>query len=128
MIRFLPAYTLFIPLTKENNNKDEEEDSGNGNKRKRSGFFVSQLSFLVICIFLVSIVEEEQLRRDPLNFNVFNITLEVISAYGNVGFTTGYSCKRRLDASDGVCKDASYGFVGRWSPTGKIILILVMLY
>ncbi|XP_013620203.1 PREDICTED: sodium transporter HKT1-like isoform X2 [Brassica oleracea var. oleracea] len=125
---FLPAYTLFIPLTKENNNKDEEEDSGNGNKRKRSGFFVSQLSFLVICIFLVSIVEEEQLRRDPLNFNVFNITLEVISAYGNVGFTTGYSCKRRLDASDGVCKDASYGFVGRWSPTGKIILILVMLY
>ncbi|RID75449.1 hypothetical protein BRARA_B02495 [Brassica rapa] len=125
---FLPPYTLFMPLTEENNNKDEEDDSGNGNKRKRSGFFVSQLSFLVICIFLISIVEEEQLRRDPLNFNVLNITLEVISAYGNVGFTTGYSCKRRLDASDGVCKDASYGFVGRWSPTGKIILILVMLY
>lgn len=78
MIRYLPPYTLFMPLSEENDKKDEVEDSGNGKKRKRSGFFVSQLSFLVICIFLISITEVEKLRRDPLNFNVLNITLEVI--------------------------------------------------
>lgn len=50
------------------------------------------------------------------------------SAYGNVGFTTGYSCKRRLDVSDVGCKDAGYGFAGRWSPIGKFILIIVMFY
>nr|AAC62807.1 similar to potassium transport proteins [Arabidopsis thaliana] len=98
------------------------------------GLIVSQLSFLTICIFLISITERQNLQRDPINFNVLNITLEVIryfcngSAYGNVGFTTGYSCERRVDISDGGCKDASYGFAGRWSPMGKFVLIIVMFY
>ncbi|XP_010424497.1 PREDICTED: sodium transporter HKT1-like, partial [Camelina sativa] len=117
LMMYLPPYTLFMPLT------EEKERS-----KKKSGLFVSQLSFLVMCIFLISITEREKLQRDPLNFNVLNITLEVISAYGNVGFTTGYSCKRRLDINDGGCIDASYGFVGRWSPTGKVILVIVMFY
>ncbi|ESQ38530.1 hypothetical protein EUTSA_v10028595mg [Eutrema salsugineum] len=127
LMMYLPPYTLFMPFTEETNEKGED-DSENGKKRKKSGLFVSQLSFLVVCIVLISISEREKLRRDPLNFNVLNITLEVISAYGNVGFTTGYSCKRRLNVSDGGCEDASYGFVGRWSPAGKVILILVMFY
>ncbi|EOA20452.1 hypothetical protein CARUB_v10000766mg [Capsella rubella] len=129
VMMYLPPYTLLMPLTEQKTiKKEEDDDSGNRKNVMKSGLFMSQLSFLTICIFLISITERQKLRRDPLNFNVFNITLEVISAYGNVGFTTGYSCERRLNVSDGGCEDASYGFAGRWSPTGKFVLILVMFY
>nr|AAF68393.1 sodium transporter [Arabidopsis thaliana] len=130
LMMYLPPYTLFMPLTEQKTIEKEggDDDSENGKKVKKSGLIVSQLSFLTICIFLISITERQNLQRDPINFNVLNITLEVISAYGNVGFTTGYSCERRLDISDGGCKDASYGFAGRWSPMGKFVLIIVMFY
>ncbi|CAH2070890.1 unnamed protein product, partial [Thlaspi arvense] len=127
LMMYLPPYTLFMPLTQEKS-KQEGEDVTRNVKKKKSGLFVSQLSFLVICIFLITITERQKLQRDPFNFDVLNITLEVISAYGNVGFTTGYSCNQRLNVSDGGCEDASYGFVGRWSPGGKVILIIVMFY
>ncbi|KAF8105929.1 hypothetical protein N665_0151s0022 [Sinapis alba] len=129
LMMYLPPYTLFMPFTVKKKNKQEEEnDSGYEKGGKKSGLFVSQLTFLVICIFLISITERQKLRRDPLNFNVLNITLEVVSAYGNVGFTTAYSCERRLNVIDGGCEDAGYGFAGRWSSSGKLILIIVMFY
>ncbi|ESQ38532.1 hypothetical protein EUTSA_v10028594mg [Eutrema salsugineum] len=128
LMMYLPPYTLFMPLTEEKTKREGEDHCGNEKKGKKSGFFVSQLSFLAICVFFISITESQNLRRDPLNFNVLNITLEVISAFGNVGFTTGYSCERRLDISNGGCKNEGYGFAGRWSPTGKFVLIIVMFY
>lgn len=68
-----------MPFTiKKKNKKEEENDSGYEKGGKKSGLLVSQLSFLVICIFLISITERQKLRRDPLNFNVLNITLEVV--------------------------------------------------
>uniref|UniRef100_A0A0E0KUX8 HKT11 transporter n=1 Tax=Oryza punctata TaxID=4537 RepID=A0A0E0KUX8_ORYPU len=46
-------------------------------------------------------------------------------AFGNVGYSLGYSCQKLLKP-DGTCKDVSYGFVGRWTDKGKLIVILVM--
>ena len=77
--RYLPPYTLFMPLTTIKKYKEEVEDhTGNEEKRKKTGFFVSQLSFLAISVFFISITESQNLRRDPLNSNILNITLEVI--------------------------------------------------
>jgi hypothetical protein len=44
-----------------------------------------------------------------------------------VGFSVGYSCKRQL-IHDVHCKDVSYGFAGKWSDKGKVILIIVMVF
>ncbi|EOA22565.1 hypothetical protein CARUB_v10003226mg [Capsella rubella] len=132
VMMYLPSYTLLMPLATEQKTikkeGDDEDDSENRKNVTYHRLFVSQLSFLTICIFLISITERQKLQRDPLNFNVLNITLEVISAFGNVGFSTGYSCERRLNISDGGCEDASYGFAGRWSPNAKFVLIIVMFY
>lgn len=49
------------------------------------------------------------------------------SAYGNVGFTTGYSCDRMINRYT-TCKNKTYGFVGKWSDEGKLILIIVMFF
>ncbi|THU64598.1 hypothetical protein C4D60_Mb01t28150 [Musa balbisiana] len=48
-------------------------------------------------------------------------------AFGTVGFTTGYSCKRQVKANV-HCQDVSTGFSAKWSSKGKLVLIVVMLF
>ncbi|KAI3439260.1 uncharacterized protein J3R85_004987 [Psidium guajava] len=130
MMMYLPPYTCFAP---EKYHQKVVLGRPPGNAiHHQSGilegcFTLSQISYLVICVVGICITERQAMADDPLNFSALNIAVEVISAYGNVGFSTGYSCKRRLEAG-GYCKDASYGFVGRWSKTGKLIIILVMFF
>ncbi|XP_057492031.1 cation transporter HKT1;3-like [Actinidia eriantha] len=122
VMMYLPPYTSFLPI----------KDDGKERKKKSGGQIVenlifSQLSYLAIFIILVCITERKKMKEDPLNFNVLNIVVEVISAYGNVGFSMGYSCARQLNP-DGNCQDKWFGFSGKWSDHGKIILILVMFF
>ncbi|KAI3845784.1 hypothetical protein MKW98_016543 [Papaver atlanticum] len=129
VMMYLPPYTSFLPLISDEQSMTGSCDRKRKQKRQRiiDNLLFSQLSYLVIFISIICIIERKKLKDDPLNYNVFNITLEVISAYGNVGFTTGYSCKRQLNPND-QCKDMMYGFVGRWSNGGQIMLIMVMVF
>ncbi|XP_062015737.1 sodium transporter HKT1-like [Rosa rugosa] len=127
---YLPPYTTFGPAINggcQQGDTSEKEDIRNPRKTLVESSIFSQVSYLTIFVILICITERQKMKEDPLNFNVLNVVVEVISAYGNVGFSTGYSCKRRLN-SEGDCKDACYGLVGRFSTEGKFILILVMFF
>ncbi|XP_073004503.1 probable cation transporter HKT1;4 [Typha latifolia] len=126
LMMYLPPYTTFMPFEEEKSSPRDHSVGKRGISLMRSAL-LSQLSYLAIFVILICITEKDKLREDSLNFSVFNIIIEVVSAYGNVGFSTGYSCSRQLN-QDKFCRDAWYGFAGRWSSKGKIILIFVMFF
>ncbi|KAI4346509.1 hypothetical protein L6164_007399 [Bauhinia variegata] len=72
VMMYLPPYTKFLPA------RDQENDTNKGKRSLVECLLFSQLSYLVIFIIVICITESKSLREDPLNFNVFNITLEVI--------------------------------------------------
>ncbi|XP_049413965.1 sodium transporter HKT1-like [Solanum stenotomum] len=128
VMMYLPPYTSFIPVKGvEENTEEYVFDEKQGRGKVVENFILSQLCYLSLFIILICITERKKIKDDPLNFNVFNITLEVVSAYGNVGFTTGYSCDRMING-DQTCKNKWYGFVGNWSDEGKIIIIILMFF
>ncbi|KAL5699439.1 hypothetical protein ACHQM5_030344 [Ranunculus cassubicifolius] len=128
VMMYLPPHTYFSPI------KDHEQYEGSCEKKNKptrhylvENILFSPLCYLVIFVILVCITERKKIKDDPLNFSLLNIVIEVVSAYGNVGFSTGYSCKRQINP-DSHCKDSWIGFSGRWSNKGKMILILVMFF
>ncbi|XP_050259683.1 sodium transporter HKT1-like [Quercus robur] len=129
VMMYLPPFTTFIPPNVHVHEEFPENGKQSQNRKKTfmECLIFSQLSYLAFFIILICITERQKMEEDPLNFNVLNVTIEVISAYGNVGFTTGYSCKRQLKPNS-LCVDTWYGFVGRWSTKGKFILIIVMFF
>ncbi|CAO2815732.1 unnamed protein product [Amaranthus hypochondriacus] len=129
IMMYLPPCFSYLPIGYQQKEKTDDNDKTKleGKKNIIKNMVFSQLSYLSIFVIVICITERKSLKQDPLNFNVLNIVFEVISAYGNVGFSTGYSCERRLKTKE-FCEDKMYGFVGKWSNGGKAMLILVMLF
>ncbi|CAN6200607.1 unnamed protein product [Urochloa humidicola] len=109
----------------------ERKDDGAVKKRRLSlnRMFVSPLACVAAVVMLVCVTERRSISGDPLNFSTFNMIFEVVSAYGNVGLSTGYSCSRLLQPEEAsACHDKPYSFSGWWSDQGKLVLVLLMLY
>ena len=112
----------------------EDEEAGLRRKLKRAvslrtapresrGYFVRQqlrgqlahdLWWIVLAVLVIAVIETSSFERDPINFSVFNILFEVVSAYGCVGISVGIP-------------DAAYSFCGAWHKGSKLILCAVML-
>ncbi|KAL8761102.1 MAG: hypothetical protein Q9184_002753 [Pyrenodesmia sp. 2 TL-2023] len=87
------------------------------------GYFVRQqlrgqlahdLWWVVLAILFITIIETSSFERDPVNYSVFNIIFEVISAYGTVGLSVGLP-------------NVAYSFSGGWHILSKLILCAVMI-
>lgn len=127
---YIPASTTFFSVQHDDERGGEEHKDGPVRRRLLlNNMLFSPLTCNAALIMLVCITERTSLSRDPLNFSTFNMIFEVISAYGNVGLSTGYSCSRlpHLENSQG-CQDKPYSFSGWWSDQGKVVLVLVMFY
>ncbi|CAA0842194.1 Sodium transporter HKT1 [Striga hermonthica] len=129
VMMYLPPYASFVPIKRDEQIIHDDTELGRKQIKRRiaENLLFSQLSYLAIFIIIICITEKKSLKDDPINFSVLNIIVEVISAYGNVGFTTGYSCDR-LIRPDPNCVNKWYGFSGKWSDEGKIVLIVVMIF
>nr|ABK41857.1 putative sodium transporter HKT7-A2 [Triticum monococcum] len=125
LMMYLPSYTTWFPFAGSSGTTDHAEETQGIRLIKSTA--LSQLSYLTIFVIAICVTEREKLTEDPLNFNLLSIVVEVVSAYGNVGFSMGYSCNRQI-SPDQLCTDRWTGFVGRWSDSGKLVLILVMLF
>ncbi|KAM0844638.1 hypothetical protein ACQ4PT_056919 [Festuca glaucescens] len=123
-VMYLPSGTSFLATRGDSQTLTDKEENPN-NRATWDKFVITKPACLAIFTILACITERKSMSTDPLNFSMFSVIFEVISAYGNVGYSLGYSCDKLLKP-DATCRDASYGFVGRWSDEGRLIIILVM--
>nr|BAE44385.1 high-affinity potassium transporter [Phragmites australis] len=127
VMMYLPSSTTFAPPNRDDKRKDDKVVPKRRSLVQNLAF--SQLGCNIIFVMVVCITERRRLRNDPLNFSTLNMIFEVISAYGNAGLSTGYSCSRLQQLHpESICHDKPYSFSGWWSNEGKLMLIFVMLY
>jgi Trk-type K+ transport system membrane component len=76
--------------------------------------FSHDIWWLSLTILLITVIESDNYKAEPLAFSTFNIIFEVVSAYSCVGVTVGYPGK-------------SYAFCGAWHTLSKLLLIVIAL-
>ena len=97
--------------------------TAHGKPHDARGYFVRQqlraqiahdIWILVVAVLLITIIETGQFEADPIDYSVFNILFEVVSAYGTVGISVGLP-------------NVAYSFSGGWHALSKLILCFVMI-
>ncbi|KAK4229247.1 cation transport protein-domain-containing protein [Podospora fimiseda] len=78
------------------------------------GQLAHDLWWLVLAILVIVTINTSHFMEDPVNFSVFNVIFEVVSAYGCVGISVGLP-------------NESYSFCGSWKGASKLVLCVVML-
>ncbi|CAN6452633.1 unnamed protein product [Victoria cruziana] len=131
IMMYIPPYTFLSPNKEEESAGREVTDGGKEKGKGGEAFkfwLPPQPAYPILFVVIVCLTERSSIRRDPLNFSVLNIAFEVMSAYGNVGLSIGYSCHRLLRIVKSDCTDTSISFSGKWSKQGKIVIIIVMFF
>ena len=97
--------------------------TGQSVPKESRGYFVRQqlrgqlahdLWWIVLAVLFITITETGQFESDPVDYSVFNVIFEVISAYGCVGISVGLP-------------NVAYSFCGGWHVLSKLILCAVMI-
>lgn len=83
-------------------------------RQQLRGQLTHDIWWIVLAILFITIIETGQFERDPVNYSVFNVIFEVVSAYGCVGISVGLP-------------NVEYAFCGGWHAVSKLILCAVML-
>ncbi|MCJ1337526.1 hypothetical protein MMC09_002808 [Bachmanniomyces sp. S44760] len=83
-------------------------------RQQLRGQLAHDLWWIVLAILFITITETSSFERDPVDYSVFNIIFEVISAYGCVGISVGLP-------------NVAYSFCGGWHTLSKLILCAVMI-
>ncbi|KAJ4291484.1 hypothetical protein N0V88_006081 [Collariella sp. IMI 366227] len=78
------------------------------------GQLAHDLWWLMLAVLIIVTINTGNFLRDPVNFSVFNVIFEVVSAYGCVGISMGVP-------------DDAYSFCGSWHTASKLVLCAVML-
>jgi len=130
---FFSVHDGGVAVVDEGSGGEPEPNKHGAAKKRRSlsvnSMFLTPLACVAAVTMLVCVTERRSLSGDPLNFSTFNMIFEVLSAYGNLGLSTGYSCSRLLRPEEAsACHDKPYSFSGWWSDQGKLVLVLLMLY
>ncbi|ROW14192.1 hypothetical protein VPNG_04333 [Cytospora leucostoma] len=94
--------------------RDEPESHINFISQQVQGQLAHDIWWLVLAVLVISTIETSHFLGDPATYSVFNIILEIVSAYGTVGISVGLP-------------NASYSFSGGWHKASKLVLCLVML-
>ena len=96
------------------NQKGPTESRGYFVRQQLRGQLAHDLWWLVLAVLFITITETGQFERDPVNYSVFNVVFEVVSAYGCVGISVGLP-------------NVAYSFCGGWHVLSKLILCAVMI-
>eukprot|EP00252_Welwitschia_mirabilis_P005978 TRINITY_DN16597_c0_g2_i1.p1 TRINITY_DN16597_c0_g2~~TRINITY_DN16597_c0_g2_i1.p1 ORF type:complete len:606 (-),score=35.96 TRINITY_DN16597_c0_g2_i1:213-2030(-) len=119
ILMYIPAYPLYC--------SSEDEHCGKIEVDKR---VLKDATYILIPVFVLCITERDKVVSDPLNFKILNIVFEVVSGYGNVGMSIGYSCALlgRIGEGQDPCTDVGISLSAKFSAVGKLIIITVMLF